>query len=238
MDRLGMMVDISHPSKAAMLQAAALSKAPIIASHSAVRALANHSRNLDDEQLLAIKQNGGIVQVVAFSTYLVAEPPVNARARQAAMVSLRAESSLPAFGAVPESGSNPCPLETSQANPTNPTTALPADGLTPARRADYDRRLSAIQTYPSPRRATVSDLVDHIDYVVKLIGLDHVGISSDFDGGGIEAWTSVSETFNVTLELVRRGYGESDIAKLWGGNLLRVWREVEAVAQQLQGEST
>ena len=79
--------------------------------------------------------------------------------------------------------------------------------------------------------ATVSDFVDHIDYAVRLIGIDHVGISSDFDGGGgIAGWNHAGETLNVTVELVRRGYSEAEIAKLWGGNLLRVLREVESVA--------
>jgi membrane dipeptidase len=83
----------------------------------------------------------------------------------------------------------------------------------------------------------VKDLVNHIDYAVKLIGIDHVGISSDFDGGGgIAGWDSAAETFNVTLELVRRGYSETQIAKLWSGNLLRVWSETEAVARTLQAE--
>ena len=84
-------------------------------------------------------------------------------------------------------------------------------------------------------RANVADFVNHIDYLVKKIGIDHVGISSDFDGGGgVEGWNSAAETFNVTLELVRRGYSEEDIAKLWSGNLLRVWAEVERVAQGIQ----
>lgn len=84
-------------------------------------------------------------------------------------------------------------------------------------------------------RATVADFVDHIDHAVDLIGIEHVGISSDFDGGGgVVGWNDASETFNVTAELVRRGYTEDEIAKLWGGNLLRVWREVERVAKELQ----
>ena len=89
--------------------------------------------------------------------------------------------------------------------------------------------------YPVPPRATVKDFVDHIDYAVKLIGIDHVGISSDFDGGGgVDGWSDASETFNVTLELVRRGYSEEQIAKLWSVNLLRVMSEVERVARDLQ----
>ena len=98
------------------------------------------------------------------------------------------------------------------------------------------RDLQALnEKHPAPPRATVKDFVDHIDYAVKLIGLDHVGISSDFDGGGgVEGWSDASETFNVTLELVRRGYTEEQIGKLWSGNLLRVMERVEAVAKGLK----
>jgi membrane dipeptidase len=105
--------------------------------------------------------------------------------------------------------------------------ALPAD-----RRAEYDARLAAIDAKsPVPPRATVSDFVDHIDYLVKTIGIDHVGISSDFDGGGgVEGWMHAGESPNVTIELVRRGYTEEQIGKLWSGNLLRVWEEVERAA--------
>ncbi len=102
----------------------------------------------------------------------------------------------------------------------------PLAQLPPDKRAQYDRRMAEIEKqYPL---ATVKDFVDHIDHAVKLIGIDHVGISSDFDGGGgVIGWDNAAESFNVTLELVRRGYTEEQIAKLWGGNLLRVWREVE-----------
>lgn len=89
--------------------------------------------------------------------------------------------------------------------------------------------------WPAAARATVKDFVDHMDYAVKLIGVDHVGIASDFDGGGgIDGWNSAAETFNVTLEMVRRGYTEEQIAKIWSGNLLRVWSEVEQIAKQIQ----
>ena len=92
--------------------------------------------------------------------------------------------------------------------------------------------------FPPAPRATVADFVDHIDYLVKQIGIDHVGISSDFDGGGgVEGWNGADETFNVTLELVRRGYTEEQIAKLWSGNLLRVMADVERVAEKLQSSS-
>jgi membrane dipeptidase len=200
MNRLGMMVDVSHPSKASMLQAVALSRAPIIASHSAIRSLTDNSRNLDDEQLLALKKNGGVVQVVAFPSYVTAQPEV-ARVGSAGRRGGGADERTAPAG---------CPIE------------VPKETLLPV----------------ATRRASVTDLVNHIDYAVKLIGIDHVGISSDFDGGGgIDGWNSAAETFNVTLELVRRGYSEQDIAKLWGGNLLRVWGEVEKVARRLQKEA-
>ena len=160
MNRLGSMVDVSHISKEAMLDAVRLSVVPVIASHSSTRALRDHPRNMDDEQLLALRDNGGVMQTVALDDFVSGrdDPPV-----------------------------------------------------------------------------AVSDFVDHIDYAVSLIGIEHVGISSDFDGGGgVAGWSDASETFNVTLELVRRGYTEDEIAKIWGRNLLRVWRQVEAVARDLQ----
>jgi membrane dipeptidase len=110
---------------------------------------------------------------------------------------------------------------------------LAIDSLPPERRADFNTRLASIDSrYPAPSRATVADFVNHIDYAVKLIGIDHVGISSDFDGGGgVEGWNGSEETFNVTLELVKRGYTEEQIAKLWSGNLLRVMTEVQKRAR-------
>ena len=187
MNRLGMMVDISHMSRMAAMQAIALSKAPVIASHSAVRALVDHNRNLDDEQLLALKKNGGVVQIVGYAGYLKA----GARSGRA-----------PIRNAVAAGTLAPCPIEPASAKP------LSVEG-----------------------RPGVKELVDHIDYAVKLIGVDHVGISSDFDGGGgIEGWDSAADTANVTIELVRRGYSEDDIARLWGRNLLRVWADVETLA--------
>ncbi len=110
------------------------------------------------------------------------------------------------------------------------------DALTPERRQQYDLRMLEINAhYPTAPRATVKDFVDHLDYLVKYIGIDHVGISSDFDGGGgVDGWNSAAETFNVTLELVRRGYTEAQIAQIWSGNLLRVWGDVEKVAKQIQ----
>ena len=156
----GIMIDISHPSKEAIRQMTELSKAPIIASHSSARALRDHPRNVDDEQLNWIKENGGVIQTTALGFFLTdrEDPPAN-----------------------------------------------------------------------------MDDFMDHIDYMVEKIGIDHVGISSDFDGGGgIEGWEDASETMNVTSALRKRGYSESEIAKLWGGNLLRVLDEVQEIAAKLQ----
>ena len=164
MNRLGIMIDVSHPSKEAIREMIEISNAPVIASHSSARSLCNHSRNLDDEQLDWIKQNGGVVQTVAYAGYL---------------------------------------------------------------RDDISTEL-----------VTVKDLVDHIDYMVKRIGVDHVGISSDFDGGGgIQGWSDASETFNVTKELLKRGYTKEEISKIWSGNLLRVLTEVEKIAKNIQASN-
>ena len=152
----------------------ALSRAPVIASHSSARALTDHSRNLDDEMLLALKDNGGVIQTVAFGTY-----------------------------------------------------------VSELRRAHWASGGDFADAPP----ATISDFVDHIDYMVEKIGIDHVGISSDFDGGGgIVGWEDASETMNVTDALRERGYSEQEIQKLWGGNLLRVLDKVQEVAKQLQSE--
>ena len=239
MNRWGIMVDVSHPSKGAVMQAIALSKAPVIASHSSVRTLANHSRNMDDEMLMAVKTNRGVIQVVGFSTYIKAHPPergpaIAALQREFGVRSTTGGASRGTTGQAPRM----CPVE----DPARPSGAAPSNpvnlaSLTAEGRAEYDRRMAEIDArWPAAPRATVKDFVDHIDYAVKLIGIDHVGVSSDFDGGGgIAGWNSAAEAFNVTLELVRRGYTEEQIAKIWGGNLLRVWGEVEKVAGQIHG---
>lgn len=217
MNRLGIMIDVSHPSKEAMRQMIALTKAPIIASHSSARALCDHSRNLDDEQLMWLKENGGVVQTVAFSSYVNTEKH---NARNQYMSALRKQlaeekglkwyerSELRALSAEEREAFMAYAYEINDA--ANEVAANDAE---------------------APAGVTVADFVDHIDYMVDLIGIDHVGISSDFDGGGgVTGWSDASETQNVTLELVKRGYSEEDIAKLWGENLLRVLDEVEAVS--------
>jgi membrane dipeptidase len=198
MNRVGMMVDVSHVSKECMMQATALSTSPVIGSHSSTTAFAAVPRNMDDEMLAAIKKNGGVVQMVALGGYV----KVNPAEKDTALAVLRRE-----FGITGRGGRG------------GGAASLPAE-----RRAEFDRRTAEIETkYPGPN---VKDFVNHIDHAVKVAGIDHVGISSDFDGGGgITGWRDASETFNVTLELVRRGYTEDQIRKLWGGNTLRVWEE-------------
>ena len=226
MNRVGMMIDISHPSKQSSMQTFELSKAPVIASHSAVRALCNHSRNMDDEQLLALKKNGGVMQTVAFATYVKCDPPPAERAP--ALQRLYAEYGMQAPGGRGGRGGGGGGGRGGRGAAANPVDSLP-----PERRAEFLNRLADIdRRFPAPSRATVADFVNHIDYAVKLIGIDHVGISSDFDGGGgVDGWSGAEETFNVTLELVKRGYTEEQINKLWSGNLLRVMEEVQKRAR-------
>jgi len=186
MNYYGIMVDISHPSKEAIRQTIAHSKAPVIASHSGARALSDHPRNLDNEQLQWVKESGGVVQTVALALF------VNKDKHEKYQEALKTLENL-----------------------------------------ENEEALEALKKEYPP--VGVADFVDQIDYIKNKIGVDHVGISSDFDGGGgIEGWADASETFNVTLELVRRGYSEEEIAKIWGGNLLRVLEETTKVASELQ----
>jgi membrane dipeptidase len=155
MNRVGLMLDLAHVSRAGMLQAAELSRAPVAVTHTACAALCAHPRNLDDAQLDAIRAVGGVAQITAVASFLRPAPPGGAA------------------------------------------------------------------------QASVADLVDHVEHAVRRIGLDHVGLSSDFDGGGgVAGWMHAGETPAVTLELMKRGYGPREIALLWSGNFLRVWRQV------------
>jgi len=221
MNRLGIMIDVSHPSKEAIKQMFKLSKAPLIASHSSVRALCDHSRNLDDELLQLFKEHGGVVQTVAFSSY------VNTNKHNAYYAAVndiyKVEGEKVGFDILSRDSIRG--LEENEK-------AIYAEGFQQVV-ASSSNKINDLRKKSGP--VNVSDYVDHIDYLVKKIGINHVGISSDFDGGGgVEGWRDASETFNVTLELVKRGYTEQEIAKLWGENLLRVLDEVEAVAKEIQ----
>lgn len=224
LNRWGVMIDLSHPAKTSNMEVLALTRAPVMASHSSARALNDVSRNLDDEQLLAIRDNGGVVQATAFASYLNSDKHSANREQLAQLRASIAETlglELQDFAAVRAMGDVP--------------------------RAAYDALVAQVDAAAEPRIAAevdaiappvdVADFIDHIDYMVDLIGIDHVGISSDFDGGGgISGWNDASETFNVTLELVRRGYSEEQIAMLWSGNLLRVLDDVQRIAAQIQQE--
>jgi microsomal dipeptidase-like Zn-dependent dipeptidase len=165
LNELGVLIDVSQLSTPAFKQVLSLTKAPVIASHSGIRALVDATRNLSDEELDLLKRNGGVVSVVAFSNYL-------------------------------------------RTPPAEPEGAQPA---------------------------TVAQLVDAIAYAVKRIGIEHVGIASDFNhGGGVTGWQNEGEAQNVTAELLRRGYSERDIARLWGGNFFRVWGEAQKIGKTLQ----
>ncbi|MFH0992007.1 MAG: dipeptidase [bacterium] len=219
MNRLGIMVDISHASKKAALDVLKFSKAPIIASHSGADAVNASPRNVDDETLLAIKNNGGVVQCVALASYIktVTETPE----RHAAIAELRKELGLPAGR--DGSGRRQAQQMTEEQRRQNQE-----------QMAKFRERMPEIdKTYP-PQKISVQDMVNHIDYMVNVMGIDHVGIGTDFDGGGgLTGFKDASESLNVTLELVRRGYTEEEIGKIWGGNLLRVWRAVEKTAKEM-----
>ncbi len=223
MNKWGIMIDISHPSKEAIRQMIELSKAPVIASHSSARALCDHSRNLDDEQLQWVKKNGGVVQAVALRGYVNKEKS-----------ELRSKKSNEIIQEFAEKEG--FKLIESRAEVMK---------LPEAERDEYLAKLAEIRKKARPviserlkdtaPDVNVQDFVNHIDYLVNKMGLEHVGISSDFDGGGgVEGWDDASETFNVTLEMLRRGYTKDEVKMIWSGNLLRVLDEVQKVAKEMQ----
>jgi len=221
MNYYGIMVDLSHPSKESIRQTIEQTKAPVVASHSGARALSDHPRNLDDEQLEWIQKNGGVVQTVALALFVNKE---------------KHKKYLSAVDSVYRITANKLGIRYLSSSERRQ--------LKEKERAEYDNLFSKIVTAAAEDLAeaktkyppvNVSDYVDHIDYVKNKIGIDHVGISSDFDGGGgIEGWQDASETFNITLELVKRGYTEEEIGKIWSGNLLRVLDATEETAKRLQ----
>jgi membrane dipeptidase len=247
MNRLGMMIDVSHPSKGSMMQTLALTKAPIIASHSGVRALCDNARNLDDEELRALGKNGGVVQLVAYRGFVKCDAAYDAT-RALALASLDSTFGIArgrrgGGGAAAARG----PVAGMPGPMCGPDRGAPRSGvsaseeaqlaeLMPARRDEYQTRRRAIdERYPLRPDATVKDYVDHIDYAAKLIGIDHVGIASDFDGGGgLADYACALQAVNITAELLRRGYTEEQIGQIWSGNLLRVLDEVGRVAKRIQ----
>jgi membrane dipeptidase len=201
LNRLGMMVDVTHISDRAFYDVLEETRSPVIASHSNARAICDHPRNLDDDMIRALAANGGVLQLCVLSSYVKEmEPDL---ARDSAFAELRAR-----FESVEQM----------------------SDEELEERRREWER---LNEKYPRPM-ATVADLVDHVDHVVNLVGIDYVGIGTDFDGGGaLEDCYDVSELGNITLELVRRGYSKKDIEKIWSGNFMRVFREAESYAKNL-----
>ncbi|NPD86880.1 membrane dipeptidase [Lentimicrobium sp. L6] len=196
MNELGIMIDVSHASDSAFYDVLELSSKPVIASHSCARALCDNPRNLSDDMLKAIAENGGVIQMCILSDYVkkLEQSPERIEGKKA--------------------------FRKKHSNWSNYTEEERKAGLRDWYQLDVD--------FP-PNLATVSDAVDHIDHIVEVAGIDHVGIGTDFDGGGgLQDCYDASELGNITLELVKRGYSEEDIRKIWGGNFMRVFREVAA----------
>jgi membrane dipeptidase len=199
MNRLGMMVDISHISDKSFYDVLKVSNAPVIASHSSCRALCCSARNLTDDMMVALKENGGVIQICILGNYLKTPEP-NPE------LDLKLKELRDRYG--------------------NFNTLT--DSTKKLIRKEYS---DILKSYEKP--ATVKDVVDHIDHVVQVIGVDYVGIGTDFDGGGgVEGCRNASEMKNITIELLRRGYSKQDITKIWGGNVMRVLQKVEDYAKR------
>jgi membrane dipeptidase len=198
MNRIGMMVDISHISEKSFFDVLKITNAPVIASHSSCRALCGSPRNLSDDMLLALKKNGGVIQICMVGNYLKTPEPNPDLDSKLKELKIKYGD----FDTLPDS----------------------------TKKIVHKEFKDILKTYEKP--ATVKDVVDHIDHVVQVMGIDYVGIGTDFDGGGgVDGCRTASEMKNITIELLRRGYSKSDITKIWGGNLMRVFRKVEEVAK-------
>jgi len=203
MNRLGMMVDISHASDKSFFDAIELSKAPIIASHSSVRAVAQHNRNMSDEMIKKLAAKGGVIQICILDEYIKNPDTTTVSYKRIKQIRKIYSGGMEKM------------------------TEAEKEGLF----AEWDE----LKAWKQKDLPNVKDLVDHIDHVKNLVGVDYVGIGSDFDGGGgLIDCTDVSQFPNITRELLRRGYTETEIRKIWGGNLLRVFREVEKVGEKLR----
>ena len=197
MNRLGMIIDVSHVSDDAFYDVLEISSVPVVASHSCARAVCDNPRNLSDEMLLALAEKGSVIQVAIYTDY-VKTPEPNPE-REAAEKAL--DEKYPNYNNMTEEEKKSVLLEWYEID------------------KKYPRKL-----------ASISDFVNHIDYIVRLIGINYVGIGTDFDGGGeLNGLLDVSQMPNITRELHRRGYSKKDIGKIWGLNFLRVFREVEQV---------
>ena len=206
MNRLGIMVDVSHGSDAVFYDAIKISKAPIIATHSNARSVTNHKRNMTDDMLKLIAKNGGVVQLTMLSNYL-RDPVPNITAEKLKKELL--------------------------------SSIKPIDQMTTLEKETMRKRLNEIDDNYPIAPANLKNVVDHIDHIVNVAGIDHVGIGCDFDGGGgINGVFDVSQVMNITIELVKRGYNEDQIAKIWGGNLIRVFSEVQTIARKIKSDTS
>ena len=206
MNRLGIMVDVSHGSDAVFYDAIKISKAPIIATHSNARSVTNHKRNMTDDMLKLIAKNGGVVQLTMLSNYL-RDPVPNITAEKLKKELL--------------------------------SSIKPIDQMTTLEKETMRKRLNEIDDKYPVAPANLKNVVDHIDHIVNVAGIDHVGIGCDFDGGGgIDGVFDVSQVMNITIELVKRGYNEDQIAKIWGGNLIRVFSEVQTIARKIKSDTS
>jgi membrane dipeptidase len=199
MNRLGMMIDISHISDKSFFDVLKVTNAPVLASHSSCRALCGSPRNLSDDMLLALKENGGVIQICILSNYLKTPDPNTE-------LDAKLKDLKDKFGE---------------------WNAL-SDSVKKVVHKEYN---DILKIYEKP--ATVKDVVDHLDHVVQVIGIDYVGIGTDFDGGGgVDGCRTASEMKNITIELLRRGYSKTDITKIWGGNIMRVLGKVEEIGKK------
>ncbi len=206
MNRLGIMVDVSHGSDAVFYDAIKISKAPIIATHSNARSVTNNKRNMTDDMLKLIAKNGGVVQLTMLSNYL-RDPVPNITAEKLKKELL--------------------------------SSIKPIDQMTTLEKETMRKRLNEIDDKYPIAPANLKNVVDHIDHIVNVAGIDHVGIGCDFDGGGgIDGVFDVSQVMNITIELVKRGYNEDQIAKIWGGNLIRVFSEVQTIARKIKSDTS
>lgn len=200
MNRIGMVIDVSHISDKSFYDVLAVSKAPVMASHSCARAICDHERNLTDDMLKKLAKKGGVIQVCMVSSFVKTPPPHPER--DAAFKALREKWKK-------------------------------ADQLSQKELGELRKEWIQLRKKYPWEHATVADLVDHIDHIVKVAGIDYVGIGSDFDGGGgLKDCFDVSELGNITLELVKRGYTEEQIRKIWGGNFMRVFKKVEETSRK------
>jgi membrane dipeptidase len=200
MNRLGMMIDISHISDKSFYDVLRETNSPVIASHSSCRALCGSPRNLTDDMLIALKENGGVIQICILSSYI--KTPEPNRERDEKLNAVKAK-----YGDY----------------------NILSDSAKKLMRSEYREVQKRYENL-----ATVKDVVDHIDHVVQVIGIDYVGIGTDFDGGGgVDGCRTVAELKNITIEMLRRGYSKSDITKIWSGNIMRVMSKVEENARQV-----